>query len=400
MRVLVVGEFKQGKSQLVNAPGRRAVCPVDDDVATAVPTVVRHAERRRGRARPRDARRAARAHRGPGATSSPTYVCEAGNPGNRRRSPRRDRPPAQAPRAAGWCSSTPPASAAWARRTAPRRWRRCPPRTPCCWSPTPRRSTPRPELEFLAAAMQRVPERRVRRSPRPTSTRTGGASWSSTAGTSPPPGSAPTSFPVSSARPPAAVAHRRTPTQRRVRLPGADPLPARAGARRGPTSWTAARPAHDVLAVCRAARRRRCRPSWRHRRTPSAPPPLLAELTGRRPRADALKERSARWQITLNDGVGRPRRRHRLRPARPAAADQPARPRSCSTRPTRPQVWDQFAGWVHQEVASAASANFVWATRAGARAGRCSVARALRRGRRDRRCPTLRRGTRSHTPRR
>ena len=44
VRVLVVGEFKQGKSQLVNALVNAPVCPVDDDVATAVPTVVRHAE--------------------------------------------------------------------------------------------------------------------------------------------------------------------------------------------------------------------------------------------------------------------------------------------------------------------------------------------------------------------
>jgi hypothetical protein len=43
IRVLVVGEFKQGKSQLVNALVTAPVCPVDDDIATAVPTVVRFA---------------------------------------------------------------------------------------------------------------------------------------------------------------------------------------------------------------------------------------------------------------------------------------------------------------------------------------------------------------------
>src|SRR3954467_8758924 len=42
VRVLVVGEFKQGKSQLVNALVNAPVCPVDDDVATSVPTVVAH----------------------------------------------------------------------------------------------------------------------------------------------------------------------------------------------------------------------------------------------------------------------------------------------------------------------------------------------------------------------
>ncbi len=42
LRVAVVGEFKQGKSSLVNALVQREVCPVEDDLATAVPTVVRH----------------------------------------------------------------------------------------------------------------------------------------------------------------------------------------------------------------------------------------------------------------------------------------------------------------------------------------------------------------------
>lgn len=43
-RVLVVGEFKQGKSQLINALVNAPVCPVDDDIATSVPTVVRHGD--------------------------------------------------------------------------------------------------------------------------------------------------------------------------------------------------------------------------------------------------------------------------------------------------------------------------------------------------------------------
>lgn len=42
--VAVVGEFKQGKSTLVNALLQTAVCPVDADIVTAVPTVVSHGE--------------------------------------------------------------------------------------------------------------------------------------------------------------------------------------------------------------------------------------------------------------------------------------------------------------------------------------------------------------------
>src|SRR5687767_13044696 len=40
--IAVVGEFKQGKSTLINALLRTEVCPVDADVVTAVPTIVRY----------------------------------------------------------------------------------------------------------------------------------------------------------------------------------------------------------------------------------------------------------------------------------------------------------------------------------------------------------------------
>lgn len=42
--VFVVGEFKQGKSSLVNALLNAPVCPVDDDIATATPTAVRYGD--------------------------------------------------------------------------------------------------------------------------------------------------------------------------------------------------------------------------------------------------------------------------------------------------------------------------------------------------------------------
>ncbi len=41
--VMVVGEFKQGKSSLINSLVNAPVCPVDDDVATAKPTEVHYA---------------------------------------------------------------------------------------------------------------------------------------------------------------------------------------------------------------------------------------------------------------------------------------------------------------------------------------------------------------------
>ena len=41
--VMVVGEFKQGKSSLINALVNAPICPVDDDVATAKPTEIHYA---------------------------------------------------------------------------------------------------------------------------------------------------------------------------------------------------------------------------------------------------------------------------------------------------------------------------------------------------------------------
>lgn len=43
-RVLVIGERKQGKSQLINALLNAAVCPVGDGLSSVMPTVVTHAE--------------------------------------------------------------------------------------------------------------------------------------------------------------------------------------------------------------------------------------------------------------------------------------------------------------------------------------------------------------------
>jgi replication fork clamp-binding protein CrfC len=44
IHVVVIGEFKKGKSSLVNALVGAPACPVDDDVATALPTYVRHGD--------------------------------------------------------------------------------------------------------------------------------------------------------------------------------------------------------------------------------------------------------------------------------------------------------------------------------------------------------------------
>jgi Dynamin family len=80
--VCVAGEFKQGKSSLINALLGVAACPVDDDLATAAVTVVRH-----GAALDIKVRR----RKGPETVIEPVnaaeladYVTERGNPGNAR----------------------------------------------------------------------------------------------------------------------------------------------------------------------------------------------------------------------------------------------------------------------------------------------------------------------------
>jgi hypothetical protein len=85
--VHVVGEFKQGKSSLVNALLMAPICPVDDDIATAVSTEVRYAEKVCASA----SFESLEGSGGEGWTEniSPSeiaaYVSEAGNPGNTRR---------------------------------------------------------------------------------------------------------------------------------------------------------------------------------------------------------------------------------------------------------------------------------------------------------------------------
>ena len=83
LTVLVVGEFKQGKSTLVNALLNAQVCGVADDVSTIVPTLIRHG----------DEAKATITYQGEGATPGRVETVaiedvaksatEQGNPGNR-----------------------------------------------------------------------------------------------------------------------------------------------------------------------------------------------------------------------------------------------------------------------------------------------------------------------------
>jgi hypothetical protein len=84
VRVLVVGEFKQGKSSLVNALLNAPVCPVDDDVATSVATLIHHSDEPTARIRRRGTTDAASETEAIDFAELPIYASELGNPANRR----------------------------------------------------------------------------------------------------------------------------------------------------------------------------------------------------------------------------------------------------------------------------------------------------------------------------
>ena len=92
--VFVVGEYKQGKSSLVNALLNAPVCPVDDDIATSAPTAVRYAEEANAAVllRPPADDRPGAADETPDPIREQipvdrvaSYVTEASNPANERR---------------------------------------------------------------------------------------------------------------------------------------------------------------------------------------------------------------------------------------------------------------------------------------------------------------------------
>ncbi|MCU1437272.1 MAG: Isoniazid-inducible protein iniA [Naasia sp.] len=94
IRVIVVGEFKQGKSQLINGLVNAQVCPVDDDIATSVPTIVRYGAEPRavvlatqaGTVQEGSADSEPPIERRPVPLEElPAHVSERGNPGNRRK---------------------------------------------------------------------------------------------------------------------------------------------------------------------------------------------------------------------------------------------------------------------------------------------------------------------------
>nr|WP_238589726.1 dynamin family protein [Pseudonocardia sp. AL041005-10] len=263
VRVLVVGEFKQGKSQLVNALVNATVCPVDDDIATAVPTLVRYGEEIsvtlvREAPGPDGAATEQAERTVVGLDQLAEHVSEAGNPGNRARLTRAE---VTLPRkllqsglalvdtpgvgglgsahGAATMSALPTADAvllvsdASQEYTAPS-WSSCRPR---------------------ASSARTSPAS----SPRPTCTRTGAGSSTSTRATCAPPGSTPSCC----RSPPRCGCTRPAPrTSTSSPSPASRRSPASCCARSSvpPTTWTAVPPARTCSSPARPSRPR-CGPS-------------------------------------------------------------------------------------------------------------------------------------------
>jgi Dynamin family len=356
VRVLVVGEFKQGKSQLVNALVNAPVCPVDDDIATAVPTVVKNAETT-GVTLVRDGDSET-----PERTEVPIaqlarYVSEAGNPGNKALLsyaevglPRKllagglvlvDTPGVGglgSAHGAATMSALPSADAVLLVSDAAQEYTG-------------------PELEFLEAARKLCPNvacvltktdlyphwRRIQELDR---------------GHLAAAGIEAAIFPVSSVlRLHAAKTKDSALMDESGFRPLIDYLLNKVVARSDELDRRST--SHDVLSVAEQLATG-IKAELAVQEDPQRMEGLVDQLTRAKGRADELKQRSSRWQITLNDGVAdlqsdidydlRDRLRTIGREAEQLIDDaDPA------------EVWEQFSEWFHQQVSSAASANFVWA---------------------------------------
>ena len=361
VRVLVVGEFKQGKSLLVNSLVSASVCPVDDDVATAVPTMVRHA------AAPTAAlvREPAEGAEGaePKRTEIPIgelaqHVSESGNPDNRQRISYAEVGLPRSLLAGGLVLVDTPGVGGLGSAHGSATMAAIAGADAVVLVSDAAQEYTRPELDFLATAMQMCPNvaavltkidlypawRRIAELDR---------GHLATAGVDT------ELIPVSSTVRQLALRTKNHAlndesgypvlvTYLRERVLGQAELLARRSTGR------------DILSVCEQITTTMSA-ELTAQENPERAKELVAELEKARKSATGLKERTARWQVTLNDAVAdltadidhdlRDRLRTVMREAETLAEDaDPA------------DVWDQLAKWVQHQVTSAASANFVWAS--------------------------------------
>ena len=360
VRVLVVGEFKQGKSQLVNALIIAPVCPVDDDVATAVPTVVHYADAACAvlihepdtEGKPPDRR-----------TTIPVeqlsrYVCEAGNPGNRERVARAEVGVPRQLLASGLVLVDTPGVGGLGSVHTASTVAELPAADAVLLVSDASQEYSEPEIDFLRTAMKLCPnvgavltktdlypewrriadlDRRhlatagveaellpVSSSLRLHATRTDDTELNAESG-----------FPE-------LIAYLRH------RVVGQAALLAQRSVAQDVESV-----GEHLEVVLRA--------ELVAQQDPDRSQALIRELEAARQRAEGLRQRSARWQQTLSDGVQdlssdidhdlRDRTRHIVRDAQDAINESDPG-----------KVWEQFGDWLYQQVSQAVADNFVWTT--------------------------------------
>jgi hypothetical protein len=358
VRVLVVGEFKKGKSMLVNGLVGAPVCPVLDDLSTAVPTVVRHADSPSVElVRVLDQARTER-------TSVPVddlarYASEAGNPGNRERLSQIEVGLPRAVLAGGLVLVDTPGVGGLNSVQAAATMATLPAADAVLLVSDASQEYTAPELDFLRQAMAVCPNVAC------VLTRTDlYAEWRRIAeldrGHLERAGIDAELFPVSST------------VRWQALLSGDAELSAESGypplvryLRQGvlgrADELARRSTGHDVLAVTDQVAAA-LRTELSAQQNPEHTQEVIRRLTAAEQRATGLKERSARWQQTLNDGVAdlnadidydlRDRLREIVRDAEEVLVN--------GGDPTG--TWAQFTGWVEQSTAAAASANYLWAT--------------------------------------
>lgn len=369
VRVIVVGEFKQGKSQLINALVNAPVCPVDDDVATSVPTVVRHGDApaasvlvaKDPHAPEQDP--AAPAGGDPQLERRPVninelaaYVSEAGNPGNTKNLAAAEVALPRQLLAGGLTLVDSPGVGGLGSSHTLTTLTALPSAHAVLFVSDASQEYTEPEIRFLRQAMRVSPNvlaaltktdlypswRQIEALDRQHLSNVGGEI---------------PLFPVSS----------------ELRLQAARLKDKELNDESGfPALITSLR--NDVVGKAATLRRRSVAQDLltvtEHLRlslqselaaleNPEGTPQMIAELQEAKQEADALRKRSSRWQTTLNDGIGdliadmeydlRDRLRRIQREAE-AAIDQgdpgPA--------------WDQFTLWLEQSTAAAISDTFIW----------------------------------------
>ena len=371
VRVIVVGEFKQGKSQLINALVNAPVCPVDDDVATSVPTVVKHGDApsasvlvAKGPQAPEQdpATQAAPAgsdqleRRPVNINELAAYVSEAGNPGNAKNLAAAEVALPRQLLAGGLTLVDSPGVGGLGSSHTLTTLTALPSAHAVLFVSDASQEYTEPEIRFLRQAMRVSPNvlaaltktdlypswRQIEALDRQHLSDVG-------------PGIP--LFPVSS------ELRLQAARLKDKELNDESGFPALITSLRNDVVGKAATLRHrsvaqDLLTVTEHLRLS-LQSELSALENPEGTPQMIADLQAAKQEADALRKRSSRWQTTLNDGIGdliadmeydlRDRLRRIQREAEIAIDQGDPGP-----------AWDQFTVWLEQSTAAAISDTFIW----------------------------------------